>query len=75
MIDPTPNEKAAFVRGGEMGGEYLDSIGKTDLETLQPEEWLTFIEAVVTGYCDSLRALADRDEQHLRRLDPQEAPF
>ena len=22
MIDPTPNEKAAFVRGGEMGGEY-----------------------------------------------------
>ena len=75
LIDPTPNEKAAFVRGGEMGGEYLDSIGKTDLETLQPEEWFTFIEAVVTGHCDSLRALAERDEQHLRRLDPHEVPF
>ena len=36
MIDPTPNEKAAFVHGGEMGGEYLDSIGKTDLESLEP---------------------------------------
>jgi len=35
MIDPTPNEKAAVVNGGRMGGEYLDSIGKTDLETLE----------------------------------------
>ena len=75
MIDPTPNEKAAFVHGGAMGGEYLDSIGKTDLETLNPDEWLTFIEAVVTGYCDHLRALSQRDEQHLRRLDPHEVPF
>ena len=74
MIDPTPNEKAAFVRGGEMGGEYLDSIGKTDLESLDREEWLTFVEAVVTGYCDHLRALAARDEEHLRRLQP-EVPF
>ncbi len=40
MIDPTPNEKAAFVNGGRMGGEYLDSIDKTDLETLEPDEWL-----------------------------------
>ena len=70
MIYPTPNEKAAFAHGGEMGGEYLDSIGKTDLETLQPDEWFTFVEAVVTGYCDHLRALAERDEQYLRCLDP-----
>jgi hypothetical protein len=74
MIDPTPNEKAAFVHGGDLGGEYLDSIGKTDLASLGREEWLTFVEAVVTGYCDHLRALAERDEQHLRRLDPG-APF
>jgi hypothetical protein len=70
MIDPTPNEKAAFVQGGEMGGEYLDSIAKTDLDGLSREEWLTFVEAVVTGYCDHLRALAARDEEQLRRLDP-----
>ena len=74
MIDPTPNEKEAFVRGGEMGGDYLDSIGKTDLETLQPDEWLTFVEAVVTGYCDHLRELAAWDEEHPRKLDPG-APF
>lgn len=74
MIDPTPNEKAAFVHGGTMGGEYLDSIGKTDLETLNPDEWLTFIEAVVTGYCDHLRALAARDAERLARMTP-EVPF
>ena len=74
MIDPTPNEKAAFVHGGAMGGEYLDSIGKTDLETLKPEEWLTFIEAVVSGYCDHLRALAARDAERLGVMSP-EVPF
>ena len=74
MIDPTPNEKAAFVHGGAMGGEYLDSIGKTDLGTLKPEEWLTFIEAVVTGYCDHLRALAARDAERMGVTAP-EAPF
>ncbi len=71
MIDPTPNEKAAFVHGGAMGGEYLDSIARTDLATLSPDEWLTFVEAVVTGYCDHLRALAERDAEHLRKLDPE----
>jgi hypothetical protein len=74
MIDPTPNEKAAFVRGGETGGEYLDSIGKTDLETLEPDEWLTFVEVIVTGYCDHLRELAARDKEHLCQLQP-EVPF
>jgi Family of unknown function (DUF6511) len=75
MIDPTPNEKAAFVQCGETGGEYLDSIGKTDLERLSREEWLTFVEVLVTGYCDHLRALAARDEEQLRKLDPGQVPF
>jgi hypothetical protein len=74
MIDPTPNEKVAFVHGGAMGGEYLDSIGKTDLESLSQDEWLTFVEVVITGYCDHLRMLAARDAEHLGRLDP-EVPF
>ena len=74
MIDPTPNEKAAFEQGGQMGGAYLDDLAKTDLETLSREEWLTFVEAVVTGYCDHLRALAARDAKRLERMDP-EIPF
>jgi len=74
MIDPTPNERAAVRHGGEMGGEYLDSIGKTDLAGLSEPEWLTFVEAVVTGYCDRLRDLAGRDRRTLSRT-ADEAPF
>ena len=65
MIDPTPNERAAMEHGGQMGGEYLDSLGKTDLATFTAEEWSTFIECVVTGYCDCLRELASTDRNRL----------
>jgi hypothetical protein len=61
MIDPTPNEKAAMTHGGTMGGEYLESIGKTNLAQLSVEEWHTLIEVIVTGYCDHLRDLAGQD--------------
>ena len=67
MIDPTPNERAAIAHGGAMGGEYLESIGKTDLAGLTDTEWLSFVEAVVTGYCDALRNLAAQDQERLTR--------
>ena len=65
MIDSTPNEQAAMEHGGRMGGEYLDSLGKTDLATFTVEEWSIFIECVVTGYCDCLRDLAFTDKSRL----------
>ena len=58
MIDPTPNEAEAMTVCGQMGGEYLESIGKSDLATLTETEWDRFLDAVVTGYCDHLRELA-----------------
>ena len=37
MIDPTPNETRRHARtAGAMAGEYLDSLGKTDLARAQP---------------------------------------
>lgn len=74
MIDPTPNERAAIRYAGEMGGEYLESLGRTDLARLSEGEWLTFVEAVVTGYCDRLRDLAGRDRRTLSHT-ANEAPF
>lgn len=74
MIDPTPNETAAMAKGGQLGGEYLDSIGTSDLATLTEAEWARFIEAVVTAYCDHLRALAARDHARIAAMTP-EAPF
>ena len=74
MIDPTPNEQAAMTHGGAMAGEYLDSLGKTDLAQLTSAEWQTFIEAIVTGYCDHLRALAGKDRHRLDSMCEQ-VPF
>ena len=74
MIDPTPNESGAMTVGGQMGGEYLESISKSDLATLTEHEWDRFIDAVVTGYCDHLRELAGQDRKRLDAMTP-EVPF
>jgi hypothetical protein len=74
MIDPTPNEAEAMTVGGQQGGEYLESIGKSDLATLTGTEWDRFIDAVVTGYCDHLRELAAKDRKRLDAMSP-EVPF
>lgn len=74
MIDPTLNERAAMTEGGMGGGEYLESIGKTDLVTLTQAEWDTFVEVIVTGYCDHLRELAAQDRKRLDGMTP-EVPF
>lgn len=74
MIDPTPNETAAMVEGGKAAGAYLDSLGRTDLALLIEEEWDTFVEVIVTGYCDALREMAAKDRVRLDGMIP-EAPF
>ena len=74
MIDPTANETAAMVEGGKAGGAYLDSLGQTDLAQLTEEEWDTFVEVIVTGYCDHLRELAAKDRARLDGMIP-EVPF
>ncbi len=38
--------------------EYLDSLGKADLAMLSEQEWVIFVEAIVSGTCDHLRELA-----------------
>ena len=74
MIDPTPNERAAMAHGGVMAGEYLDSLGRTDLAQLSTEEWHTLIEVIVAGYCDHLRDLAGQDRNRLDGM-AERVPF
>jgi Family of unknown function (DUF6511) len=71
MIDPTPNEQQALLTAGDLAGEYLDSLGRTDLALLSPSEWATLIEVIVTGFSDSLRELCARDGTRLDRLTPE----
>jgi len=54
MVDPTTNEIEAALHGGDMGGEYLDWLGKTNLAALSAEEWQQFLLCVVGGYAEKI---------------------
>lgn len=64
VVDPTENEKAALQAASDMGGEFLDALKKTDLDTITVEEWHQFVECIVTGFQDRLRELVDNN-RHL----------
>ncbi len=68
MIDPTPNEQDALKEGAQSGGAFLDDLGQTDLAELSLADWQAFIEIIVTAYCDHLRDLAARDQDHLASM-------
>ena len=48
--DMTEKEFEAMIKAGQMGGEYLESIGKTDLSLLSQQEWQTFLKCVCLEY-------------------------
>lgn len=50
VIDPTKPELDALMVAGQAGGEYLESIRKTDLATLSEDEWTTFLSCVIGKY-------------------------
>lgn len=43
-------DQIATIKAGEAAGEYLDSIGKSDLAELTEAEWNTFLLTVVGEY-------------------------
>ena len=55
MIDPNKHESQALSVACQRGGEYVESLGKTDLAAFTQEQWATLIEVVVTSFQDSLR--------------------
>ena len=60
MIDPNQHETNALAAAGATGGEYVESIAKTDLAAFTEHEWSTLIDVIVTAYQDHLRtAYAD----------------
>jgi Family of unknown function (DUF6511) len=59
MIDPTRHERAAMDHAVATAGEYIESLGRTDLMTWSPEEFISLIEVIVTAFTDRLRELGD----------------
>jgi hypothetical protein len=64
MDDLTANEIEALQYAGDMAGEFLEEKGKTNLEALDSDEWMQFIECIVGNYVTKLQELSE-----------QEAPF
>lgn len=61
MIDPTEHEIAALLSIAAPVGQYVESeIGWTDIEVWTHDQWLGFLECVVTLYSDKLRELASQ---------------
>jgi len=59
VVDPDEHEQAAIVATSPVAGEYLDSIGKTDLALLTETEWLTLLEVIITAYQDEIARRLD----------------
>jgi Family of unknown function (DUF6511) len=56
MDNPTKHEIGAMYDAAEKGGEFLNNLGKTDLATMDRNEWMQFIDSVCTGYVDAIRS-------------------
>lgn len=54
MIDPNPIELAAMRQAGDRAGDYIDSLGRTDMAAWSKPEWAAFIAAICGGYVDAL---------------------
>lgn len=55
MIDPSPHEIEALLAASPVAGEYIESLGRNDFTTWTEDEWMTFLEVVVTGYQEALQ--------------------
>jgi hypothetical protein len=58
--DLTPNEIKALEHAGDMAGEYVESLGRTDMAQFSREEWMTMIEVIVGGFSEKLGELNDK---------------
>ena len=54
MIDPNEQEIVAMRAAGDMAGQYIEAVGRTDMATWSEADWRGFIEAICGAYVDSL---------------------
>ena len=74
VVDPDEHEVAAIAAASPMAGEYLESIGETDLAVLTEAEWLTLLEVIITAYQDELARRLDAGQHAAPRLAPGARP-
>jgi hypothetical protein len=76
MIDPTASEIAAIEAASDPAGEYIESLGRTDMASWSRDEWLGFIECVVTGYTDAMQRIPAKDHANANgAITAADVPF
>jgi hypothetical protein len=58
-------EIGSVLEAGRVAGNYLSEIGKTDLVTLDGDEWREFLRRLIVGFEQAMR----------RKILENEAPF
>jgi hypothetical protein len=58
MIDPTNHEIAAIQAASQPAGEYIEELGETDMATWSNDQWMGFLETVITAYTDEMGRLS-----------------
>ncbi|MBW6398905.1 hypothetical protein KPL78_13660 [Roseomonas sp. HJA6] len=54
MVDPNEQEVAAMRAAGDIAGQFIETVGRSDMATWSAEDWRGFIEAICGAYVDSL---------------------
>ncbi|MBF0140237.1 MAG: hypothetical protein HQL74_08150 [Magnetococcales bacterium] len=62
MVDPTPREMAAMKKAGQIAGEYIESLGRTDLMTWSVEEFITLVTVIVGTFLEAKVQLDKEDK-------------
>ena len=60
MVDPSDNENAALDYAGANAGEYLDSLGVTDVAKLNPAQWHALMGVIVGNYINKIVELDNK---------------
>lgn len=55
---PDPYHAAALAAGGRAGGEYLMTVGQTDVRQLTREQYAQFVFEIVAGWRVALAGIA-----------------
>ncbi len=62
MIDKSPSEKLALNDAAVAAGHFIEAHGVYDFMKFTPDQFDEFIEAIVTGYVESLQKQLDQRE-------------
>jgi len=54
MIDPNEQEIVAIRAAGDIAGQFIEAVGRTDMATWSAADWHGFVEAICGAYVDSL---------------------